>query len=29
MGNSAKEKAANIPIGDSAEDIAKRKKLFR
>ena len=29
MGNSVKEKCAKIPVGDSADDIAKRKKLFR
>ena len=29
MGNSTKEKCAQIPVGDSAEDIAKRKKIFR
>ena len=29
MGNSTKEKAQQIPIGSSPEDIAKRKKIFR
>ncbi len=29
MGVNAKEQAAKIPVSTSAEDIAKRKKLFR
>lgn len=29
MGSSIKEKCRNIPIGDSAEDIARRKVIFR
>jgi hypothetical protein len=29
MGASAKEKAAQIPIGSTSEDIAARKKIFR
>ncbi len=29
MGSSIKEKCRNIPIGDSTEDIARRKVIFR